>query len=46
MWCSLWWLGAENTEGIKYDLFPEILKEEAVGRLNELGKVSKQDKLL
>lgn len=32
--------GAENTEGIKYDLFPEILKEEAVGRLNELGKVS------
>ncbi|KAK4368259.1 hypothetical protein RND71_012051 [Anisodus tanguticus] len=32
--------GAENTEGTKYDLFPEILKEEAVARLNELGKVS------
>ncbi|KAK4347529.1 hypothetical protein RND71_033868 [Anisodus tanguticus] len=31
---------AENAEGIKYDLFPEILKEEAVARLNELGKVS------
>ncbi|XP_016475827.1 allantoate deiminase 2 [Nicotiana tabacum] len=30
----------ENTQGIKYDLFPEILKEEAVARLNELGKVS------
>lgn len=29
----------ENTQGIKYDLFPEILKEEAVARLNELGKV-------
>ncbi|KAJ8545161.1 hypothetical protein K7X08_017744 [Anisodus acutangulus] len=34
------YLGAENAEGIKYDLFPEILKEEAVARLNELGKLS------
>ncbi|PHT55280.1 Allantoate deiminase [Capsicum baccatum] len=32
--------GTENVEVIKYDLFPEILKEEAVGRLYELGKVS------
>lgn len=35
----------ENTQGIKYDLFPEILKEEAVARLNELGKVLKQGNL-
>ncbi|KAM3250763.1 allantoate deiminase 1 [Capsicum chacoense] len=33
-------IGTENVEVIKYDLFPEILKEEAVGRLYELGKVS------
>nr|GLL49126.1 allantoate deiminase [Ipomoea trifida] len=38
--------GSENEVGTKYDLFPQILKEEAVSRLYELGKVSDADNYL
>nr|XP_043607742.1 allantoate deiminase 2 [Erigeron canadensis] len=34
---------ATFTHGVKNDLFPEILREEAVARLYELGKVSDAD---
>ncbi|KAL1834465.1 hypothetical protein ACET3Z_004116 [Daucus carota] len=33
-------LGADDSEVRKTELFPEILRDEAVGRLNELGQVS------
>ncbi|XP_057466294.1 allantoate deiminase 2 isoform X3 [Actinidia eriantha] len=33
----------EDTEGIKIDLFPEVLRDEAAARLNELGKISDTD---
>ncbi|GFZ06754.1 allantoate amidohydrolase [Actinidia rufa] len=33
----------EDMEGIKIDLFPEVLRDEAVARLNELGKISDTD---
>nr|GMD98613.1 allantoate deiminase [Ipomoea batatas] len=39
-------IGSENEVGTKYDLFPQILKEEAVSRLYELGKVSDADNYL
>nr|GMD94823.1 allantoate deiminase [Ipomoea batatas] len=39
-------LCSENEVGTKYDLFPQILKEEAVSRLYELGKVSDADNYL
>ncbi|KAM7500395.1 hypothetical protein LguiA_024809 [Lonicera macranthoides] len=32
--------GVEDTEGVKNDLFHQILRDEAVARLNELGKIS------
>lgn len=32
-------LGIEGMEDASYNLFQQILKEEAVARLNELGKV-------
>ncbi|XP_059625542.1 allantoate deiminase 2 isoform X3 [Cornus florida] len=35
--------GGEDKTGIKSNLFPEILKDEAVTQLNELGKVSDAD---
>nr|XP_027086088.1 allantoate deiminase 2-like isoform X2 [Coffea arabica] len=38
--------GFEEDKGRKYDLFPEILMEEAVARLNELGEVSDADEYL
>ncbi|KAJ0494804.1 putative allantoate deiminase [Helianthus annuus] len=34
---------ALNSDGLKIDLYPEILREEAVARLYELGKVSDAD---
>ena len=33
----------EDTEGKNSDLFPEVLREEAVARLYELGKVLEQN---
>ncbi|KAL3523136.1 hypothetical protein ACH5RR_015970 [Cinchona calisaya] len=38
--------GFEDANGTKYDLFPNVLKFEAVARLIELGKVSDADKYL
>ncbi|KAI5642027.1 hypothetical protein M9H77_00258 [Catharanthus roseus] len=38
--------GIEGKDGTTYSLFQHILKEEAVARLNELGKVSDADEYL
>ncbi|CAL5346657.1 unnamed protein product [Camellia sinensis] len=35
--------GVEDAKGVKNDLFLEVLRDEAVARLNELGKVSDAD---
>ncbi|KAI8022529.1 Allantoate deiminase 2 [Camellia lanceoleosa] len=36
-------IGVEDAKGVKNDLFLEVLRDEAVARLNELGKVSDSD---